>query len=54
MEKGLEKGLEKGREEGEKLAKLAIARNLLDVLDNKTIALKTGLSINNIDALRTK
>ena len=54
LERGMEKGMEKGREEGEKSAKLTIARNLLDVLDNKTIALKTGLSVIDIDTLRTK
>ena len=41
--KGIEKGLKKGREEGKKEEKIAIAKNLLDILDNETIALKTGL-----------
>lgn len=31
-----------------------IARNLLDVLDNETIALKTGLDIEEIKDLRDK
>ncbi|MGL5153174.1 MAG: hypothetical protein ACRC7N_21655 [Clostridium sp.] len=31
-----------------------IARNLLDVLDNETIALKTGLDIKEIKDLRDK
>jgi predicted transposase/invertase (TIGR01784 family) len=60
LKKGLEKGLKKGREEGlkEGLEKgtlqrsLDIARNLLDVLDNETIALKTGLNIEQIEKLR--
>jgi predicted transposase/invertase (TIGR01784 family) len=55
-EEGLEEGLEKGREEGLKkgrlLAKMEIARNLLDVLDNDTIALKTGLTPEQVQALR--
>ena len=44
--KGIEKGLKKGREEGKKEEKIAIAKNLLDILDNETIALKTGLTIS--------
>jgi hypothetical protein len=32
--------------------KLAIAKNLLDILDNETIALKTGLAITDIQHLR--
>jgi len=50
--KGMEKGREEGREEGEKLKSIEIARNLLDVLDTQTIALKTGLSIEEIETLR--
>ena len=41
IEKGLKKGREEGREEGKKEEKIAIAKNLLDILDNETIALKT-------------
>ncbi len=33
---------------------IEIARNLLDVLDNETIALKTGLDIDKINSLRNK
>ncbi len=36
----------------ERGVKLGIAENLLDVLDNETIALKTGLSIEEIEKLR--
>jgi len=46
--KGMERGMEKGMEK----EKLNIAKNLLDVLDNETIALKTGLSISTIQSLR--
>ena len=42
--KGIEKGIERG--------KLEIAKNLLDVLDDETIAVKTGLSIEVIKKLR--
>ena len=38
----------------EKKAKLEIAKNLLDILDNETIAEKTGLDIEEIQALRNK
>jgi len=37
---------------GEKKAKLEISNNLLDVLDNETIAIKTGLNIEEIKSLR--
>ena len=46
--KGMEKGMEKGREE----EKISIANKLLDILDDETIALKTGLDIQDIRALR--
>ena len=42
--KGLAKGIEEGKKE--------VAINLLDVLDDETIALKTGLSIDIIKVLR--
>ena len=42
--KGIEKGIERG--------KLEIAKNLLDVLDDETIAVKTGLSMEVIKKLR--
>ncbi|MDV4151422.1 hypothetical protein R0131_11270 [Clostridium sp. AL.422] len=38
----------------EKKAKLEIAKNLLDILDNETIADKTGLDIEEIKVLRDK
>ena len=60
MEKGIKKGKELGKEEGLKEGKelgaqqkaIEIAKNLLDVLDNKTIFLKTGLSVEEIEKLR--
>jgi predicted transposase/invertase (TIGR01784 family) len=45
-------GIKKGMEKGAKKAKLEIARNLLDVFDNKTIAEKTGLTEEEIEELR--
>ncbi|MBN7573916.1 MULTISPECIES: Rpn family recombination-promoting nuclease/putative transposase [Clostridium] len=47
-----ENGIKKGREEGEKKKAFEIAKNLLDVLDNETIAIKTGLTIDEIEKLR--
>lgn len=52
IEEGLELGKEKGKEEGKMEAKFEIARNLLDVLDDWTISIKTGLSINEIKEMR--
>ena len=49
---GLEKGLEKGLEQGKKARNIEIAKNLLDVLDIETIALKTGLTKNEIQELK--
>ncbi len=54
IEQGIEQGLQKGIEEGELRKAAAIAQNLFDVLDDKTIALKTGLSIETIAQLRQK
>ena len=42
----------KGIEKGKKEEKMAIAKNLLDILDNETIALKTGLTISDVENLR--
>jgi predicted transposase/invertase (TIGR01784 family) len=47
-----QQALIKGREEGEKLAKIGIARQLLDVLDVETISAKTGLTVVEIEGLR--
>ena len=52
LEERLELGKEKGKEEGKTEAKFEIARNLLDVLDDWTISIKTGLSINEIKEMR--
>ena len=48
---GIEKGMEKGMEKGKKDASIAIARELLDLLDAETISKKTGLSVAEIQAL---
>ncbi len=43
---------EEGRAEGSVEEKRAIARNLLDILDDETIAAKTGLSVEEVRKLR--
>ena len=45
---GIEEGMKKGIQKGI----LTVAKNLLDVLDDETISLKTGLSIKTIEQLR--
>ena len=47
-QKGLQQGLKKGLQQG----KIEIAKNLLDILDVETIAIKTGLSIEEIKNLK--
>jgi len=46
--RGEKRGLKKGKLE----AKIEIAKNLLDILDIETIAIKTGLSIEEIEELK--
>lgn len=50
---GEAKGRVEGRTEGERDKALAIARNLLDILDDAMIAAKTGLSVEDVRRLRT-
>jgi len=52
--KGREEGLKEGLEKGKKETQIEIVKNLLDVLDNETISIKTGLSIDEIQNLRKK
>ena len=49
---GIAQGLEQGRHEGALAERQAIARNLLDVLDDATIADKTGLAVEDVAVLR--
>jgi len=51
--KGMEKGMEKGIEKGIEKEKIEIAKNLLDILDDETIALKTNLDIKIVSSLRS-
>ena len=52
VKKGIKKGIEQGIEQGKLKEKLEIAKNLLDILDNETISIKTGLLIQQIKDLR--
>jgi len=54
IKKGIEEGIKKGIEKGKYNNKIEIARNLLDILDDKIIASKTDLSIDIISQLRIK
>ncbi|MGL5066202.1 MAG: Rpn family recombination-promoting nuclease/putative transposase [Sarcina sp.] len=51
-EQGREQGIEQGKEKGKEEAKFEVAKNLLDVLDDETISIKTGLSIVEVRKLR--
>jgi predicted transposase/invertase (TIGR01784 family) len=53
MEKGMEQGMEKGRAAGATQARLAVARNLLNMLDDDQIAETTGLSREDVAKLRS-
>ncbi|WP_045217541.1 Rpn family recombination-promoting nuclease/putative transposase [Desulfonatronovibrio magnus] len=45
--------LDTARDEGREEATLNVARNLLDVLNDETIALKTGLTVKQVAGLRS-
>jgi hypothetical protein len=47
-------GKDEGRVEGGQQKAVEIARNLIDVLDDQTIAVKTGLSVEEIARLRAE
>lgn len=48
----LDRWKDEGKEEGRTEKGLEIAKNLLDILDDETIALKTGIDIEKIRDLR--
>ena len=54
LKKAKAKGIKEGVKEGNKNKQLEIAKNLLDVLDIEIIALKTGLSEQEINLLKQK
>ena len=47
-----EKGIKQGIKQGAKIEKIEIAKKLLDVLDDETISLKTGLSLEEVKEIR--
>ena len=52
VEKGIEQGLYKGKLEGQMEEKRAIATSLLEILDDKTISQRVGLSLQEVKKLR--
>jgi predicted transposase/invertase (TIGR01784 family) len=52
IQEGKEQGIQEGKEEGIWETKRLIARSLLDTLEDKTIANKTGLSLSEIQTMR--
>jgi predicted transposase/invertase (TIGR01784 family) len=50
---GLKQGLEKGLEQGTRTTQVTIAQNLLAVMDDSTISKTTGLSIEQVQSLRS-
>ena len=52
LQKGIKLGIEQGIAQGKEEEKVEIAKNLLDVLDDETIALKTGLDIEEVRRIR--
>ncbi len=52
METAEAKGRKEGRKEGRKQGILEVAISLLDILDDETIALKTGLAVSEVEELR--
>lgn len=52
IEKGIEQGIEKGIAEGEERAKLELARNLMDLLDEHVIAERTGLPLETVHKMK--
>ena len=54
VRKETEKEIRKNEEELIKEDRIEIAKNLMDILDNETIALKTGLSVEEVAKIRVK
>ena len=52
IEKGIEQGIEKGKEQGILMERVRLARQLIGLLDDKTIAEKTGLPEAEISKLK--
>ncbi len=52
LQKGIKIGIEQGIEQGKEEEKVEIAKNLLDVLDDETIASATGLEVEEVRQMR--
>ena len=52
IDEAIKEGIEQGSEQGKKQEKIELARNLLDILDDETIALKVGLDIKEVKKIR--
>ena len=52
METAKIRGIEQGIQQGENRKAVEIAKNLLDILDDEMISLKTGLSLEEIEDLK--
>ena len=52
VKEGHKEGVKEGYKEGSRQRSFEIAKNLLDVLDDETIALKSGLNMEEVRALR--
>ena len=53
LETGMEQGLQQGLQQGRQDEKIAIAQRLLLVMDDAMIAATTGLTIDEIQSLRS-
>ena len=51
-DEGLEQGIQQGLEQRKMQRDLEIAKNLLDILDDETIAFKTGLPVPTVRQIR--
>jgi predicted transposase/invertase (TIGR01784 family) len=52
VKQGVQQGVQQGLQQGEKQAKLDIARQLLDLLDEDTISQRTGLTLEEVQQLK--
>ena len=52
LKEGIEQGIEKGKEQGILMERVRLARQLIGLLDDKTIAEKTGLPEAEISKLK--
>ncbi|GET41824.1 hypothetical protein MiSe_66380 [Microseira wollei NIES-4236] len=53
VNQGIQEGIQQGIQQGAKDAQIEIAQRLLNILDVETISQTTGLSIEEIQSLRT-